>query len=247
MRNPRISLSFKDIDSIKYHVMKFRRKTLIVKSTLVLMPLFGSGALTTHAQHHAPYAAQTYLAEITSFDLYCSETDGPVKHTTLPQWFLAAANLRGLSLTGYSPWDKLIPPAESNPAAETAIPVGVAESASLPLLIPRTPADKVISETIREVTAYNVGDPSQNDSDPCIAASGENICAALTAGAKRCAANFVALGTRLDIENFGICTVTDRMNARYRNRVDVAMELWEKRKAIEFGLQKLRVKILKSR
>jgi 3D (Asp-Asp-Asp) domain-containing protein len=98
--------------------------------------------------------------------------------------------------------------------------------------------------TVREVTAYNVGDPSQTSGDPCIAANGENICAALEAGMKRCAANFVPFGTRLEITQVGVCTVTDRMNRRYRSRVDIAMNPDEKDKALQFGIQKLRVKIL---
>jgi 3D (Asp-Asp-Asp) domain-containing protein len=105
--------------------------------------------------------------------------------------------------------------------------------------------NQVVSETIREVTAYNAGDPKQTAGDPCISASGENICKALKQGKKRCAANFVALGTALHIDKFGVCLVTDRMNRRYRNRVDIAMRSDEYRKARKFGRQKLRVKILK--
>jgi 3D (Asp-Asp-Asp) domain-containing protein len=110
-----------------------------------------------------------------------------------------------------------------------------------------TPIDghQVLSETIREVTAYNAGDPKQTWGDPCISASGENICNALQNGEKRCAANFVALGTALHIDKFGVCLVTDRMNRRYRNRVDIAMKSDEYTKARRFGKQKLRVQILK--
>ena len=103
----------------------------------------------------------------------------------------------------------------------------------------------VVSETIREVTAYNAGDPSQTSGDPCESANGENICAVLNAGHKRCAANFVPLGTMIKIDKFGVCKVTDRMNRRYKNRVDIAMRKHEKKKALKFGLQKLHVKILK--
>ena len=102
-----------------------------------------------------------------------------------------------------------------------------------------------ISETVRYVTAYNVGDPKQNYGNPCISASGENICKALARGAKRCAANFVPFGTELFIQAYGICVVTDRTNSRYRNRVDIAMRTHELRKAKEFGKKKLYVKILK--
>ena len=105
----------------------------------------------------------------------------------------------------------------------------------------------VVSETIRIVTAYNAGDPNQNHGDPCISASGENLCQALAKGRRRCAANFVPLGTKLYVEKYGIFVVNDRTNRRYRNRVDIAMKLNEINKAKQFGKQKLNVKILRSR
>ncbi|MCF7820688.1 MAG: 3D domain-containing protein [Candidatus Pacebacteria bacterium] len=95
------------------------------------------------------------------------------------------------------------------------------------------------------VTAYNAGDINQCWGDPCISANGENICLALEKGYRRCAANFVPLGTRLNIEGFGDCLVTDRMNERYHYRVDIAMKLDEKQKAKEFGIKKLKVEIVK--
>jgi 3D (Asp-Asp-Asp) domain-containing protein len=100
------------------------------------------------------------------------------------------------------------------------------------------------SSSIREVTAYNVGDPEQNYGNPCISANGDNICAALNEGLKRCAANFVPFGTQLYIAEFGVCTVTDRMNRRYKHRVDIAMKVTEKERALQFGLKKLKVTIL---
>lgn len=103
---------------------------------------------------------------------------------------------------------------------------------------------KVVSQTIRVVTAYNVGDPGQTDDTPCIDASNDNICQALNEGEMRCAANFVKLGTPIHIQNFGTCIVTDRTNKRYKNRVDIAMKKHEKKKALKFGRQKLMVKIL---
>jgi 3D (Asp-Asp-Asp) domain-containing protein len=101
-----------------------------------------------------------------------------------------------------------------------------------------------VDEHIREVTAYNVGDPKQNYGNPCISANGENICAALDKGLRRCAANFVPFGTKLYIERFGFCTVTDRMNKRYKSRVDIAMKTNEKEMALKFGLKRLKVKII---
>ena len=100
-------------------------------------------------------------------------------------------------------------------------------------------------EIIREVTAYNAGDPAQTDESPCISANGENVCKALALGQKRCAANFVPFGTRLHIENYGECMVVDRMNRRYKNRVDIAMNANEKQKALKFGVQNLVVRVLR--
>ena len=102
----------------------------------------------------------------------------------------------------------------------------------------------VKSETIRVVTAYNAGDPNQTDDSPCISANGENLCKALARGQKRCAANFVPLGSHLYVDKIGVCLVTDRTNSRYHNRVDIAMQKNDYRKAIQFGRQKLHVKII---
>ncbi|WDP91648.1 MAG: 3D domain-containing protein [Desulfobacter sp.] len=100
------------------------------------------------------------------------------------------------------------------------------------------------TRALREVTAYNAGDFNQCDGDPCISASGENICLALEKGEKRCAANFVPLGTRIWIEGFGECLVTDRMHHRFSNRVDIAMPLEKKQQALAFGRQTREVKII---
>jgi 3D (Asp-Asp-Asp) domain-containing protein len=97
---------------------------------------------------------------------------------------------------------------------------------------------------VLEVTAYNVGDAAQNYGDPCQSANGENICAALDSGLKRCAANFVPFGTKLYIAGYGVCTVTDRMHRRYRHRVDIAMKKNEKSKALRFGVKRLKIRIL---
>ena len=113
-----------------------------------------------------------------------------------------------------------------------------------PTLIHKNQRYFVKSETIRVVTAYNAGDPRQTDDTPCVSANGENLCAALAKGKKRCAANFVPLGSRLHVEKIGVCLVTDRTNKRYRNRVDIAMQRKDYHKARRFGRQKLRVKIL---
>ena len=119
-----------------------------------------------------------------------------------------------------------------------------ADPIDLSSLIEKNPRFIVLSETIRVVTAYNAGDPKQTDDSPCISANGENICHALAKGEKRCAANFVPLGSSLYVDKIGVCLVTDRTNKRYRNRVDIAMQKNEYQKARRFGRQKLKVKII---
>lgn len=69
------------------------------------------------------------------------------------------------------------------------------------------------------VTAYN-SVPWQTDDTPCIGAQGTDICAYLEAGSNTCAANFLPLGTVIEVEGLGTCVVRDRMNARYFYRVD---------------------------
>lgn len=96
-------------------------------------------------------------------------------------------------------------------------------------------------KALRQVTAYNVGDRSQTSVTPCTSASGENICLAVNKGEKRCAANFVKLGSLLHIQDYGLCRVTDRMHPRFKNRVDVAMPPGEKQTARQFGVQQLLV------
>ena len=98
--------------------------------------------------------------------------------------------------------------------------------------------------TVRRVTAYNVGDPDQTDTNPCIGAGNENLCHALAQGEKVCAANFVPLNTYLHIRDYGVCRVADRMNNRFENGVDIAMEAHHKDKAVEFGVQDLPVSVL---
>lgn len=116
--------------------------------------------------------------------------------------------------------------------------------------VPRLPATKktIPSEdpgTVREVSAYNAGDPAQTDDEPCIAANGEDICKALARGEKHCAANFVKLNSYLDVKGYGRCKVSDRLARRYTDTVDVAFQAHEKQRALEFGRQKVVVVIVK--
>ena len=98
--------------------------------------------------------------------------------------------------------------------------------------------EKKIAGILREVTAYNVGVRAQTNIDPCIGASGHNICELIQRDVKVCAANFVPLGTVLKIDEYGECVVLDRMHRRFSHRVDIAMREGEIEEALEFGLQR---------
>jgi 3D (Asp-Asp-Asp) domain-containing protein len=115
---------------------------------------------------------------------------------------------------------------------------------SLAIEVKTEPSDSVY-EYYAKVTAYNAGVEAQTDDSPCIAASGENICTAIALGYKRCAANGLPFGTKLEVEGYGICTVTDRMNKRYFNgQVDVAFAAGRIEAAENFGAKHRLVKIL---
>jgi 3D (Asp-Asp-Asp) domain-containing protein len=101
---------------------------------------------------------------------------------------------------------------------------------------------KRIAGIVREVTAYNVGVREQTSDTPCIGAGGHDLCR-LTERIKVCAANFVPLGTILEIEKVGECVVLDRMHRRFPHRVDIAMRDHETREAREFGLQRRVVQV----
>src|SRR5574341_1396970 len=102
---------------------------------------------------------------------------------------------------------------------------------------------KKLSRIVREVTAYNVGVREQTSDDPCIGATGIDLCEMVERGLKVCAANFVALETILKIEKYGECVVMDRMHKRYSHRVDIAMKEDEVEEARQFGLQKRLVEV----
>ena len=96
---------------------------------------------------------------------------------------------------------------------------------------------------VREVTAYNVGRRRQTSDQPCIGATGRNLCRLVAEGLKICAANFVDSETILNIEGYGECVVLDRMNRRFAHRVDIAMRKDEVDKALAFGLQRRYVEV----
>jgi len=99
------------------------------------------------------------------------------------------------------------------------------------------------SGLVREVTAYNVGMRGQTSDEPCIGATGKNLCRLVAKGLKICAANFVDPETILNIEGYGECVVLDRMNRRFAHRVDIAMRKDEVDRALEFVIQQRYVEV----
>ncbi len=99
------------------------------------------------------------------------------------------------------------------------------------------------SAMVREVTAYNVGVADQTSDNPCIGASGKNLCRLVKRGQRVCAANFVALGTVLRIAHYGRCVVLDRMHRRFAHRVDIAMSEEAVDEAVAFGVQRRVVRV----
>lgn len=100
---------------------------------------------------------------------------------------------------------------------------------------------------VREVTAFNVGVRRQTSDEPCIGATGRNLCRLVSRGHKVCAANFVDPETILHIEGYGECVVLDRMNRRFPHRVDIAMRKDEVDTALKFGIQRRHVKVKNGR
>ena len=96
----------------------------------------------------------------------------------------------------------------------------------------------------RNISAYNAGDITQCSGNPCISASGDNICELLNRGINVCAANWVSLGTKIEVEGLGKCIVLDRTAKKFSHCVDWAMKKDEKQRALEFGRRNLRVWVI---
>lgn len=140
--------------------------------------------------------------------------------------------------------------AKDEPKAHLDVFLPRIQKEEAPIFIGKLPINpnksyEVVYSMTMPVTAYNTGDVNQCWGDPCVSANGEDICMALEKGYKRCAANFVPLGTRLNVEGFGQCVVTDRMNSRYHYRVDIAMKKNEYKEARKFGLKRLKIEVLR--
>ncbi|MFA6106182.1 MAG: hypothetical protein WC745_00755 [Patescibacteria group bacterium] len=131
---------------------------------------------------------------------------------------------------------ELVDSVNQNSAAEDK---NIAPLANLPK---NTDALPVIIKVV-QITAYN-SEIGQCDGDPCTTANGFNVC---THGIEdTVAANSLPFGTKIRIpELFGdrIFIVRDRMNSRYRDRVDVWM--LNHKDAVKFGLKTAKIEILK--
>lgn len=98
-------------------------------------------------------------------------------------------------------------------------------------------------------TAYS-SDPAQTDSTPCIPAmSSFDLCAnfAKTGVEDTIAANDLSLGTKVRFpELFGdkVFTVRDRMNSKYTGKSRIDFWMNEKKDAITFGAQRLKMEVL---
>ena len=150
--------------------------------------------------------------------------------------------ITGAVIVGFMNLDHAKPLNGDNNTKDDKILVQEEEKAPEPQILT---IKRIVETKQREVSAYNVGDPNQTDDSPCIGASGVDICNLLDHGVCVYAANFVKLGTYLTIDGQE-CQVLDRMNSKYKNRVDIAMKLSEKDKAIKFGVKNLDVNILEN-
>lgn len=97
----------------------------------------------------------------------------------------------------------------------------------------------LVIETI--VTSYTLGRPEENDNTPCIGAYNINLCELAKQGIKICASNAYKKDTKLKVGEIE-CVVLDKMNLRYKDRVDVATLDYLEAKT--FGKQILPIKII---
>ena len=96
---------------------------------------------------------------------------------------------------------------------------------------------RVIGNGIVIATAYN-SLPEQTDATPWITASGTRCREGVIA------ANFLPMGTKVKIEGFGnrIFIVEDRMNRRYKKRIDIWFRHYKD--ARKFGIRKVKYSII---
>ena len=131
-------------------------------------------------------------------------------------------------------------------AGSEVTPVGTEErSLEPPLLslVEEKEEEEVKGGRIMGISAYNLVE-SQCDGSPLIGAFGDNLMELSEQGIQVCASNAFPKDTKLYIQGFGECVVRDRMNSRYRNHVDICMNM-DIERALNFGRRNLKVKIIK--
>jgi len=107
---------------------------------------------------------------------------------------------------------------------------------------PEVKVEKVISTSVRTLTAYN-SEVDQTDDSPCTTATGFNVCD--HGQEDTIAANFLKFGTRIRIpELFGdrIFVVRDRMHPKNNQKVDVWMK--SHADAMKFGVKVAKIEVL---
>lgn len=89
------------------------------------------------------------------------------------------------------------------------------------------------------ITAYNTV-PEQTSGNPCISASGINICEGMELGHNYVACNFCNFGMYVEIEG-KIYEVVDRTSTEFSNRIDIAMPADQIQEARDWGARELEV------
>jgi 3D (Asp-Asp-Asp) domain-containing protein len=120
----------------------------------------------------------------------------------------------------------------------------ITEEAAFENSLPENQDIKIAWTSYRTITAYN-SEVGQCDDTPCITANGFNVCE--HGQEDTIAANWLKFGTKVRIpELFGdrIFVVRDRMNTKYKDRVDIWM--LDKTLARKFGKRIAKIEILET-
>lgn len=93
------------------------------------------------------------------------------------------------------------------------------------------------------ITAYSPT-PDQCDSTPLITASNQKVRTGIIALSRDIEKEFnLKFGDRVEIIGYGVFEFQDRMNKRWKRKVDIFF--WERNRAIQFGKKYGKIKILK--
>ena len=95
----------------------------------------------------------------------------------------------------------------------------------------------------KTITAY-VSFEAFTDQEPCLSASGTDVCKEYAEGKKIIAANEYPFGTKLRIEGMGDYTVADRMAEKNYGKIDLYMG-YDLQGARNWGVQQRKVYLIK--